>query len=153
MVIWMCFFYFYCQCLYYNFFSFSLQFVNGQMSDRFSYSLYFQEGSNYEVRILVDIRYRGILFMNSIEREDFDLNMIQGEFYNVVNNVVFYNKIMDSIYLDMIVDMFSYYLFLLRYVYFFCRFIQLFVYMNNRFFENFFLVKSLIKQLFFFVTY
>lgn len=123
------------------------------MSDRFSYSLYFQEGSNYEVRILVDIRYRGILFMNSIEREDFDLNMIQGEFYNVVNNVVFYNKIMDSIYLDMIVDMFSYYLFLLRYVYFFCRFIQLFVYMNNRFFENFFLVKSLIKQLFFFVTY
>lgn len=123
------------------------------MSDRFSYSLYFQEGSNYEVRILVDIRYRGILFMNSIEREDFDLNMIQGEFYNVVNNVVFYNKIMDSIYLDMIVDMFSYYLFLLRYVYFFCRFIQLFVYMNNRFFENFFLVKSLIKQLFFFVIY
>lgn len=93
------------------------------MSDRFSYSLYFQEGSNYEVRILVDIRYRGVLFMNSIEREDFDLNMIQGEFYNVVNNVVFYNKIMDSIYLDMIVDMFSYYLFLLRYVYFFCRFI------------------------------
>lgn len=123
------------------------------MSDRFSYSLYFQEGSNYEVRILVDIRYRGILFMNSIEREDFDLNMIQGEFYNVVNNVVFYNKIMDSIYLDMIVDMFSYYLFLLRYVYFFCRFIQLFGYMNNRFFENFFLVKSLIKQLFFFVIY
>lgn len=123
------------------------------MSDRFSYSLYFQEGSNYEVRILVDIRYRGILFMNSIEREDFDLNMIQGEFYNVVNNVVFYNKIMDSIYLDMIVDMFSYYLFLLRYVYFFCRFIQLFGYMNNWFFENFFLVKSLIKQLFFFVTY
>lgn len=123
------------------------------MSDRFSYSLYFQEGSNYEVRILVDIRYRGILFMNSIEREDFDLNMIQGEFYNVVNNVVFYNKIMDSIYLDMIVDMFSYYLFLLRYVYFFCRFIQLFGYMNNQFFENFFLVKSLIKQLFFFVTY
>lgn len=123
------------------------------MSDRFSYSLYFQEGSNYEVRILVDIRYRGILFMNSIEREDFDLNMIQGEFYNVVNNVVFYNKIMDSIYLDMIVDMFSYYLFLLRYVYFFCRFIQLFGYMNNQFFENFFLVKSLIKQLFCFVTY
>lgn len=98
-----------------------LQPANGQMSDRSSHSSHSQEGSNYEARTPADIRHRGILPMNSTEREDFDLNMTQGELYNVVNNVALHNKTMDSIHSDMIVDMPSYHSSPSRYAYFSCR--------------------------------
>ena len=85
---------------------------NGQMTDRSSHSSHCshtsQEGSNYEPRTPAEIRHRGVLPMNSTEREDFDLNMSQGEMYNVVNNVALHNKTMDSMHSDMIVDMPSY---------------------------------------------
>lgn len=98
-----------------------LQPANGQMSDRSSHSSHSQEGSNYEARTPADIRHRGVLPMNSTEREDFDLNMTQGELYNVVNNVALHNKTMDSIHSDMIVDMPSYHSSPSRYAYFSCR--------------------------------
>ncbi|XP_061168007.1 SCL-interrupting locus protein homolog [Saccostrea echinata] len=90
----------------------SSQPVNGHMTDRSSHSSHCsqtsQEGSNYEARTPAEIRHRGVLPMNSTEREDFDLNMSQGELCNVVNNVALHNKTMDSIHSDMIVDMPSY---------------------------------------------
>lgn len=93
---------------------------NGQMTDRSSHSSHCshtsQEGSNYEPRTPAEIRHRGVLPMNSTEREDFDLNMSQGEMYNVVNNVALHNKTMDSMHSDMIVDMPSYHSSPSRYV-------------------------------------
>ncbi|XP_048761311.2 SCL-interrupting locus protein homolog isoform X2 [Ostrea edulis] len=90
----------------------SSQPANGQMTDRSSHSSHCshasQEGSNYEAYTPAEIRHRGVLPMNSTEREEFDLNMSQGELTNVVNNVALHNKTMDSIHSDMIVDMPSY---------------------------------------------